>query len=151
MDKAFRAGKGAYVQQQGPFPQQLEADGAGRIVAQVGPLIGPCAFSSLAARREWLETDAATAFMRAYRKARIYMTDTPAAEIARLLKPVFPAIDEPVLARCIETYQQLGCWPQRPEITRDAFEVTIDVFQHAGTISERYPYDQICAAPPDHG
>ena len=27
MDKAFREGKGQYVQQQGPFPQQLEADG----------------------------------------------------------------------------------------------------------------------------
>lgn len=151
MDKAFRDGKGDYVQQQGPFPQQLEADGVGRIVAQVGPLIGRCAFSSLAATRAWLETDAAISFMRAYRKARIYMTETPAGEIAGMLKPAFPAIGEPVLARCIETYQQLGCWPRHPEITREAFEITLDVFQHAGTISARYPYDKICAAPPDHG
>ncbi len=43
MDKAFREGQGDYVQQQGPFPQQLEADAAGYIVAQVGSLIGPCA------------------------------------------------------------------------------------------------------------
>ena len=28
MDKAFRDGQGRYIQQQGPFPQQLEADGA---------------------------------------------------------------------------------------------------------------------------
>ena len=54
IDKAFREGQGAYVQQQGPFPQQLAADGVGHIVAQVGPQIGPCAFSSLASTREWL-------------------------------------------------------------------------------------------------
>ena len=44
MDKAFREGKGQYVQQQGPFPQQLEADGVGHIVAQCGTKIGPVAF-----------------------------------------------------------------------------------------------------------
>ena len=56
--------------------------GVGHIVAQVGPQIGPCAFSSLAATREWLATDVAKAFMRAYRKTRQYMIDTPANEIA---------------------------------------------------------------------
>ena len=63
MDKAFRDGQGAYIQQQGPFPQQLEADGVGHVVAQVGPLIGPNAFSSVAATREWLATDQAEAAM----------------------------------------------------------------------------------------
>jgi NitT/TauT family transport system substrate-binding protein len=65
MDKAFRAGQGRYIQQQGPFPQQLEADGVGHIVAEVGPKIGPVAFSSLAATRTWLATDSAKAFTRA--------------------------------------------------------------------------------------
>ena len=77
IDKAFRAGQGQYVHQQGPFPQQLQADGVGHIVAQVGKLIGPCGFSSLAATREWLKTDMAKAFMRAYRKTRAYMTAAP--------------------------------------------------------------------------
>ncbi len=40
IDKAFREGQGQYVQQQGPFPQQLAADGVGHIVAQVGPRSG---------------------------------------------------------------------------------------------------------------
>ena len=59
MDKAFRDGQGAYIQQQGPFPQQLAADGVGHVLAQVGPLISACAFSSVAATRDWLETDKA--------------------------------------------------------------------------------------------
>ena len=148
IDKAFREGQGAYVQQQGPYPQQLAADGVGHVVAQVGPQIGPCAFSSLAATREWLATDVAKAFMRAYRKTRQYMIDTPATEIAKAEKPYFPDIDEAVLADCIATYQHLGCWTPHVEITPEAFEVTLDVFEHFGTLKERYSYDQVCAAPP---
>lgn len=148
IDKAFRDGQGQYVQQQGPFPQQLEADGVGHVVAQVGPQIGPNAFSSLAATPEWLETDMAKAFTRAYRKTRAYMNATPAAEIAKAEKPYFPDIDEAVLADCIGTYQKLGCWTPHIEITPESFEVAIDVFMHSGGITERYPYDAAIAQPP---
>jgi len=148
IDKAFRQGEGQFVQQQGPFPQQLAADGVGHVVAQVGKLIGPCGFSSLAATRDWLETDMAKAFVRAYRKTRIYMNETPAAEIAKAEKPYFPDIDESVLADCIATYQQLGCWTPHIEITRPAYEVTLDVFEYNGLLNDRYRYEQVCAEPP---
>ena len=151
MDKAFREGRGQYVQQQGPFPQQLEADGVGHIVAQCGPKIGPVAFSSLAARRDWLQSDVAKAFMRAYTKTRAYMAATPASEIAKAEKSFFPAIELDVLARCIASYQQLGCWTPHVEITRPAFEVALDVFEHFGLLKERYAYDQVCALPPSGG
>ncbi|HVZ10019.1 ABC transporter substrate-binding protein [Rhodopila sp.] len=151
MDKAFRDGKGQYVQQQGPFPQQLEADGVGHIVAQCGPKIGPVAFSSLAARREWLQSDVAKAFMRAYRKTRAYMLATPAIEIARAEKPFFPTIGLDVLAKCIASYQRLGCWAPHVEITRPAFEVALDVFEHFGSLKQRYAYEQVCASPPAGG
>jgi NitT/TauT family transport system substrate-binding protein len=148
VDRAFRQGQGQYVQQQGPFPQQLQADGVGHIVAQVGRQIGPCGFSSLAATREWLATDMAKAFTRAYRKTRVYMNQTPAAEIARAEKPYFPDIDEKVLADCIATYQQLGCWTPHVEITRPAYEKTLDIFEYNGLLKQRYRYEQVCAAPP---
>ncbi len=148
IDTAFRNGQGQYVQQQGPFPQQLEADGVGHIVAQVGPQIGPCGFSSLAATRDWLATDMAKAFVRAYKKTRAYMNDAPAAEIAKAEKPYFPDIDEAVLADCIATYQRLGCWTPHVEITRPAYEVTLDVYEYNGLLNQRYRYEQVCAAPP---
>jgi len=148
VDRAFREGQGAYVHQQGPFPQQLQADGVGHIVAQVGPLIGPCGFSSLAAKREWLATDMARAFMRAYAKTRRYLNDTPAAEIARAEKPYFPKIGEKVLAECIGAYQRLGCWTPHVEITPAAYEKTLDVFEHNGSLKRRFRYDEVCAPPP---
>jgi NitT/TauT family transport system substrate-binding protein len=148
MDKAFRDGKGQYIQQQGPFPQQLEADGIGHIVAKVGPKIGPCGFSSLAATKEWLQTDMAKAFTRAYGKARLYINETPASKIAVAEKEYFPEIDLDVLTTTIATYQNLGCWTPHMEITPQAYEKTLDVFEYAGNIKERYEYGQICALPP---
>jgi len=151
IDRAFREGQGQYVQQQGPFPQQLAADAIGHIVAQVGRQIGPCGFSSLAATPAWLETDMAAAFIRAYRKTRAYMNETPAAEIARAEKPYFPAIDEAVLADCIATYQQLGCWTPHIEITQPAFDATLDIYEYNGRLPRRFAFDEVCALPPAVG
>ena len=148
IDRAFREGRGQYVQQQGPFPQQLQADGVGHIVAQVGKQIGPCGFSSIAATREWLATDMAKAFMRAYINTRRYMNETAAAEIAKAEKSYFPDIAENVLADCIATYQRLGCWTPHVEITQAAYERTLDVYEYNGLLKQRYRYDEVCARPP---
>ena len=148
LDKAFRDGQGHYVVQQGPFPQQLEADGVGHVVAQVGKQIGPCGFSSLCAKPEWLETDLAKAFMRAYKKTRVWINETSAVEIAKAEKEYFPNIEEGVLADCVATYQKLGCWTPHVEITEEAYGVTQDVFEHFGTLKERYAYDLVCSKPP---
>ena len=149
MDGAFRKGQGDYIHQQGPAPQQLEHDGAGHVVASVGEAIGPCAFSSLAATREWLLTDMARRFMRAYRKARAWLIGTPAARVAEAESAFFPEIDRAVLTSTIAYYQKLGCWTPHVEITRPAFEVALDVFQHSGLITKRHRYEDVVAAPPD--
>jgi len=148
MDAAFRKGEGDYIHQQGPAPQQLEHDKVGRVVASVGEAIGPVAFSSLAATREWLETEAARRFMRAYRNARAWLIDTPARRVAEAEASFFPEIDRAVLTSTIGYYQKLGCWTPHVEITRPAFETALDVFQHAGLISKRHRYEDVIAPPP---
>ena len=148
MDEAFRAGEGDYVHQQGPAPQQLEHDGVGHIVAAVGDAIGPVGFSSLAATREWLETDMARAFMRAYRKARVYINEVSAHEVAAAEASFFPQTPRDVLVETIGFYQKLGCWTPHVEITREAYEVTLDVFEHVGRLKTRHPYEEVCEPPP---
>jgi NitT/TauT family transport system substrate-binding protein len=148
MEAAFRKGEGDYIHQQGPAPQQLEHDRVGHVVASVGEAIGPCAFSSLAATRDWLETDAARRFMRAYRKARAWLLATPARRVAEAEADFFPEIDRAVLTATIAYYQKLGCWTPHVEITRPAFEVTLDIFQHAGLITKRHRYEDVVVPPP---
>jgi NitT/TauT family transport system substrate-binding protein len=148
MIAAFRRGEGDYVHLQGPAPQQLEHERAGHIVAALGDAVGPCAFSSLAATREWLLTGMAQRFMRAYRKARAWVIAAPAAEIAQAEAPFFPGIDREVLAATIASYQKLGNWSPHVEITRPAWEATLDIFLHAGLITRRHRYEDVIAPPP---
>ena len=148
MIAAFRKGDGDYIHLQGPAPQQLVHDGVGHIVTAVGDAIGPCAFSSLAATREWLATDMAKAFMRAYRKTRAWLIATPAAQVAKIEAPYFKDIDLAVLTETIATYQKLGNWTPHVEITKPAFEATLDIFQHAGLITRRHAYADVVVSPP---
>ncbi len=150
MDRAFRQGEGDYVHQQGPAPQQLECDGLGYVVASVGQAIGPVAFSSLCAVREFLTTDLARAFTRAYRRARGDTLTTPAKDLAATMRQAnfFPGIDPEVLERTIAAYQQLGCWSGDIEIEPDAYERLLDVFEFNGMITQRHAYRSLIADPP---
>lgn len=151
IEAAFRAGEGDYVHMQGPVPQQLEYEGLGHVVAAVGDAVGPVAFSSLCASREWLETDAALAFMRAYRRALAYVKTAPADELAALEQEagLFPQIERKVLASTIRAYQQLGCWDHDGTISRQAYENLLEVFLFDGMISRRHPYAEAVVVPGD--
>src|SRR5262245_13762417 len=82
MLSAFRGGEAAWFHEQGPYPQQLEQEGVAHVVASVGEVIGPVAFSSVAASADWLARPEARRFMRAYRKARAWVASAPPAEVA---------------------------------------------------------------------
>ena len=148
MEHAFRDGEGDYIHAQGPTPQQLEKEGVGHVVASVGEAIGVCAFSSLAATRDWQNSDMASTFMMAYRDARKLINSAPASEIAKMEMEYFPRVDVDVLTDTIGFYQRLGCWTPHVEITREAFEGALNVFLHAGSITTRHDYELAVSSPP---
>ena len=84
----------------------------------------------------------------AYRKARAWLIATPAAEVAKAEASFFPDIDLAVLTSTIATYQKLGNWTPHVEITKPAWEATVDIFQHAGLITKRHRYEDVIAQPP---
>ena len=148
MEEAFRLGQGDYIHLQGPHPQQLEHDKVGHIVASVGAAIGPCAFSSLVATRDWLLTPQSKRFMKAYRRARVWVIKTPAADIAKAEAPFFPNIHPDVLTRTISAYQKLGCWTPHVEITKPAWEAVNDIFLNAKLTTRRHRYEDVISPPP---
>jgi NitT/TauT family transport system substrate-binding protein len=149
MMAAWRQGQGDYFHEQGPYPQQLEHEQVAHIVASVGEIIGPVAFSSLTATREWLQRPEAKQFMRAYRKAREWVNTASAAEIARAEQEFFPQVDQQALTATIAYYQQLGCWNPSATISRATYEMALDVFLHSQLITRRHPYEQVVVSPPE--
>jgi len=86
--------------------------------------------------------------MRAYRKTRVWLNEAPAREVAAVEAAHFPQIDQDVLTQTIATYQKLGCWAPEVEITREAFEVTLDVFRNIGRSVPGDVYSKVIAPPP---
>ena len=148
MEQTFRNGQGDYVHLQGPAPQQLAAEGIGHPVAWPGKSIGPVAFSSLAASREWLESPDAESFMRAYRRARGFAFEMDPDEVASVVGRYFNAIDRDALIKTVEMYQGLGCWSPGVCISPESLNTTLDVFQRSGHITKRHAYEHIVVQPP---
>lgn len=148
MAQAFLDGTADYIHQQGPAPHQLVADGNGSVVAAVGPAVGRCGFSSLAASRQWLATDEALAFTRAYQTAKSHLVNASAHDLAASLSPFFSNVDRAVLEHCLGDYQQLGCWSEEIVITKALYESMLDIYSFNGAITERYAYESVCSTPP---
>jgi len=149
MLSAFRSGQGDWFHEQAPYPQQLEYEGVAQVVASVGEVIGPVAFSSVAASSEWLRRPEARRFMRAYRKSRVWANSATAAEIAASEQSLFPGIHRTALIRAIEYYQRLDTWAGGVSIPPEPYETALDVFSHSKLITRRYPFEQVVVAPPD--
>ena len=148
IDAAFRSGRGDYVHQQGPFPQQLQSECIGHPIAAVGEAMPAVAFSSLMASREFLDSEMAKAFTRAYRSARSWVNEAPAAEIASREAGMFPGIELEALAKSIARYQAVGCWAGELPITRDLYEQALDVFLYSAAVARRHRYEDVVVRPP---
>ena len=144
---AFRRGEGDFFHEQAPYPQQLEQEGVAQVVAAVGEAVGPVAFSSLAARPQWLGSREAKPFMRAYMRSRQWVNEAPAVEVATRLLPLFPGVALAVLARSIDAYQRLGCWAGDLGIEPAHYEAALDVFMHSKLITRRHAYSEVVATP----
>ena len=149
MMATWRQGQGEYFHEQGPYPQQLAHEHVAHMVASVGEVLGPVAFSTLSATPAWLQRPEASRFMRAYRKARQWINTAPAAEIAQAEQRFFPEVEQGVLTATIASYQKLGCWHPEVVISRATYEVALDVFLHARLITRRHPYEQVVVPPPE--
>lgn len=145
IDTAFRNGTGDFVHQQGPAPQQLEADELASVVASVGDAIGPVAFSSLCATTDWLQTNMATTFFNAYKLSLEYCKNGEAADIARQLHEYgfLTEINFAVLVNTIKTYQLLGCWNHDGFIGKKEYKTLLDVFSFSRLISKNHDYDKL--------
>ncbi len=148
MMQQWQAGEGDYFHEQGAWPQQLEHNGTGHIVASVGKSIGPVAFSSVACRWDWLDTDDAKRFTAAYRASRAWVNTADPIEVAKAEASFFPGMAVEAIAAAVAFYQQLGNWGGDIAIDPQHYESALDVFAHSRLISKRHAYRDVVIAPP---
>lgn len=147
MQRAFRQGDADFVHLQAPFSHQLEAEGAGHIVASVGESMPPVAFSSLCCSPSFLKTEDCRTFVAAFQQAREWVRTAAPEEVAEKEARFFPGLPVEVLASSIRRYQSVGCWSGGVEITPELYEQALNVFEAAGELRRRHPWRDVCAGP----
>lgn len=148
MMDAWRRGEGDFFHEQGAYPQQLAHENCAHIVAAVGDAVGPVAFSSLVCRWDWLPTDEARRFTAAYRSARKFVDGAEPVVIAETVAEYFSDHSLQAVSRAIETYQKSGTWNGDIAIPHELYDNALNVFEHAGLITRRHPYEEVVAPPP---
>ena len=142
---AFRSGEAEYVHVAEPVVQQLIADGAGHLLATLGPENGHLAYSSFAATHRFLNerTETAERFTLGFARALRWLGSSSPSEIAAAVGEFFHDTSQEILAASIARYREQEQWPESPVLAQPEFETLHDILLAAGMCRERQPYDKI--------
>ena len=121
------------------------ADGAGHLLAALGPENGHLAYSSFAATHSFLEErpDTAQRFTVGFARALRWLSETDPAEVAAAVAGFFPGTSTEVLAASIGRYKEQEQWPDDPMLGQPEYDSLHDILLAAGMCRERQPYAKV--------
>ena len=138
MYSRYKEENNAFFHEQGSYPHQLNIEGHGKIVASIGEIIGPVAFSSLCAEEKWIKSETGKKFSRAFEIAKKWVSSASPKEISLLLKDFFPDFTLNAISAAIEDYQKLKTWDSSIEISNQEYEKSLEIFEHAKLITKKH-------------
>lgn len=142
---AFRNGEAEYVHVAEPVVQQLMADGAGHLLAALGPENGHLAYSSFAATHRFMgqREETVARFTVGFARALHWLSSAEADEVAEAVAEFFPENSPEALAASIDRYREQEQWPVSPVLGQPEYENLHDILLAAGMCRERQPYEKV--------
>ena len=154
MIKVFREGKGDYIHLQAPQSIDLSYDmyddkgkeiirpKVGKIVENIGKIIGPLSFSTLICKREFLDTIEYHKFIDIFHTTKLFAQTQDPAKISEIIFEFFPETEIDALEKTISIYQNLNCWNGEVNISENHYDTTFEIFKKFGT-EGIFPYSEI--------
>ena len=128
-----------------PTASEFVAAGKGYYVGSVGEFSGEIPYTCFMAYPEFLNQnkELATNFLKAIKKAYLYITTKSSAEVAKALKPSFDGSSEESLAIAVEKYLEIDAWSNSPAMSKDSYQRLLSVLKSAGTISSDIEFNKV--------
>ncbi len=128
-----------------PTASEFVASGKGYYVGSVGEFSGDIPYTCFMAYPKFLKehSDLAEGFLRAIKKAYLYITTEDSAKVAKALKPSFDGTSEASLAAAIEKYIEIDVWKSSPAMSKDSYNRMLSVLKNAGTISSDVDFSKV--------
>ena len=142
---AFSGGNGDFSVEFEPGATNLEKEGSGYVVASLGVDSGYVPYTAFSAKESYIKKhpDLIQSFTNALQKGMTYVNNHSAAEIAKVIAPQFKDTDEATIAMIVERYQKQDTWKDDLVITKDSYELLLDILEEAGVLTDRPPYQDL--------
>ena len=128
-----------------PTASEYVAAGKGYYVASVGEHSGEIPYTCFMAYPEFIKNnqDTLSGFLRAIKKAYLYITTNPSSDVAKALKPSFDGTSEASLAKAVEKYIEIDAWSSSPAMSKDSFNRLLSVLNNAGTLTKTVDFSKV--------
>jgi len=142
---AFVGGEGDYVTLFEPVASSLEKEGKGYVVASVGVEGGYIPYTCYSALKSTIEKEPEMiqSFTNALYKGMLWVQNHSTEEVAEVVKPFFPDVEDDVLISLINRYKNQDSWKPDPIISEEGLNHLMDIMEMAGELTERPEYDNI--------
>ena len=131
-------GGGDYCTMFEPTATEYEESGRGYIVASVGEYSGEIPYTCFMARPEYIKknTDKIHGFLRAIKKAYVYIMTHSDLDVANALVPSFDGSTAESLAKAVKSYKEIDAWCATPQMTQSSFNKLVEVMKNAGELNK---------------
>lgn len=121
-----------------PTATEFEEAGKGYIVGSVGEYSGEIPFTCFMARPSYISknSEKIEGFLRAIRKAYVFIMTHEDLEVANALLPSFSGSTAESLAKAIKSYKQIDAWCATPTMTESSYNRLIEVLKNAGELEK---------------
>jgi len=141
--------KSGFFHEQGCYPHQLEIDGHGKIVASIGEIIGPVAFSSLCAEEKLIQSETGKKISLAFDKSKKWVQNSNPKDVAKSIYSYFNEFDIESVTNAVRDYQKLGTWKSSIKISDKEYEKTLEIFEFSNLITKKYSKNDVILYPED--
>lgn len=133
---AFTSGQGDYIQQYEPVASTLVQEGKAYYVASLGEAYGDYPETSYVATSDYIaeHPEVIQSFVNAVAKGTAWLATASDDEIYEALAPYFEGTSKELILQSVHRYQDQGTWPQKPELTAEAFEKLQNVLVENGVL-----------------
>ena len=128
-----------------PTASEFVSAGKGYYVASVGEHSGEIPYTCFMAYPNYIKNNKkqVAGFLRAIKKAYIYLTTNSSTDVAKALKPSFDGTSEASLAAAVEKYIEIDAWSSSPAMSKDSYFRLLSVLRNAGTLTEDVEFSKV--------
>lgn len=126
-----------------PTATEFEEAGKGYIVGSVGEYSGEIPFTCFMARPAYISknTEKIEGFLRAIKKAYVYIMTNDDITVATALLPSFNGSTAESLAKAIKSYKEIDAWCATPAMTQSSYNRLLEVLKNAGELEKNANVD----------